>query len=151
MKKLYFLKVLISNYCRLVFLISAIAIFFLTPRHLMSGWFSIIVLLFILATALVVTCFVRNIKERILLTKHYKGSTVGLIATIFGLVALQTCGLSAPVCGASIGVGILAILIPGFSLNHLHQYSEIIIIIMLLVQIGALYFMNCFKKVWCKG
>ena len=117
MEKYYWEKVLKSNYCRLVFLISTVIIYLFTPKHVLYGWFSIIGVLFMLTSALVITCLVRDIKDRIILAKNTKSTGLAMFATVIGLVALQTCSISAPVCGASIGAGILAIIIPGFSLN----------------------------------
>jgi len=86
-----------------------------------------------------------NIKERIKLARTYKNSILSIIATAIGLSALQVCGVGAPVCTATIGAGILALIFPVTFVEFLSDYSILIISISILFQLIALYFMNCFK------
>lgn len=145
-KKSYLIKILNSNYCKIVFILSMIMIYFFLPRGIFKGILSIIGIIFILLSSMVLTCFVRNIKEKYLSAKLNATSSLGLLATIIGISSLQICGLGAPVCGASIVAGILALIAPGVSLHFLKNHEIIIIIISILIQILALYLMNCFKQ-----
>ncbi len=101
------------------------------------------------AFALTLTCLARNIKEKVVLAKTYKSSILGIIATALGLSVLQVCGVGAPVCGASIGAGIVSLFFPSFALNFFEKYSIYIIIGSIIIQIIALYYMRCFVKI-CK-
>jgi hypothetical protein len=97
--------------------------------------------------SLTISCIVRNIKEKIKLAKTYKSSIIGLISTIIGLSALQVCGIGAPICGATIGFGFLATIFPSLFLNMSNSFAIFLVIFSIILQIVALYFMNCFKKV----
>ena len=144
---LYFIETLKSNYCKIVYFLSIILIYFLTPKKVFYGWYMLIGIIFILISALVITCFIRNIKEKVILAKTQATSTLGLLSAVIGLAALQVCGVGAPICGASIGAGFLSLLLPGFSLNFFESYALHIIIISIVLQILALHMMNCFKRI----
>ncbi|MCD6477663.1 MAG: hypothetical protein J7K87_01545 [Candidatus Aenigmarchaeota archaeon] len=100
-----------------------------------------------IAMSLSLTCIIRNIKERVKLSKTYETSSISVIAAGIGLAALQVCGVGAPVCGASVGLGILSAIFPGVFVNVLEFYAIWIIVISIALQLIALYEMNCFVKV----
>ncbi len=135
--------VLESNYCKLVFIISLVITSFIVPKRVFHSYYTIIGILFILITAILMTCFIRGMKEKVNSAKANGASFIGILGIIFGFGALQACTIGAPVCGASIGGGILALLFPGFALGLLEKYSIWIIIISIFIQILALYFMRC--------
>ena len=143
---MYLLKVFKSGYCQLTFVLFLAAGYFLTPKLILNGWQFFLAALFIFLFALVLTCLVRNVKEKAILARKYKSSLIGIIAAALGLAALQACGFGAPVCGASIGVGIMSAVFPGVFVNFFSAYSVYIIIFSIIFQFLALYFMNCFKE-----
>lgn len=135
-----------SNYCKVVFLISAIIAYYLVPKDIWVSQYIFIVIPYILVFALTITCVVRTIKERVKSVLNIGGSAVGIIAGIIGMSAVQICGLSTPLCGASIGAGILAIIFPNIASYTLSRYSVIIIISTMTVQLTSLYYMKCFNR-----
>ncbi len=100
-----------------------------------------------LVAALTLTCFVRNVKERAVEAWRHGSSILGIIMIIFGFGALQVCTIGSPVCGATIGAGIFALIFPGMALEFIEKYSLVIILASIVIQVIALYFMNCFKVV----
>ncbi|MEM3370227.1 MAG: hypothetical protein QXW00_02105 [Candidatus Woesearchaeota archaeon] len=136
-------RVLKSHYCKFVFLISAIGLSLLLPRKVYYGYYWIIAILFIITTSSIITCFVRSVKEKVYSAKRNGASLLGIIATIFGFGALQACTVGAPVCGAYLSTGILALIVPGFAFNFFERYSLSIIAISIVVQLIALYHMGC--------
>lgn len=145
MKKIFLIGIFKSHYCKLVFLISALLISLLIPKKIFYGYYNILAILFILVTSLTATCFIRNIKERILSAKNSGASLIGIISIIFGIGALQVCTIGAPVCGASIGMGIAALLFPGIAFSFAEKYGIWLVSFSIIIQLIALYFMNCFK------
>ncbi|MGB9763385.1 MAG: hypothetical protein ACPLW7_05285 [Minisyncoccia bacterium] len=146
MTEWYLLKIFKSHYCKIVFVISLIGAYFLVPKTIFYGLYTILGILYMIIFAVTLTCIVRNIKEKVLLVKTYQSSIIGIIAAALGLAALQVCGIGAPVCGAAISAGILSVIFPNIFINFLNKYALIIIIISIGIQAIALYFMNCFKK-----
>ncbi len=142
---IHLFKIFKSNYCKLVFTISLIISYFLIPNKVFHGIHNITAILFMIVFSLTITCMTYNIKERIKLARTYKNSILSIIATAIGLSALQVCGVGAPVCTATIGAGILALIFPVTFVEFLSDYSILIISISILFQLIALYFMNCFK------
>ncbi len=135
-----------STTCKVVFLLTLLAIYLLMPREFFVGATLPIALLFLLLTAVVLTCIVRTIKERVILARNAGAGLLAIIAMAFGLAALQVCGVGAPVCGATIGVALLSLFLPGASMTLLHHSAWIILSASILLQVAALYFMNCFKE-----
>jgi hydrogenase-4 membrane subunit HyfE len=131
----------------MVFLLALAGISFIIPKKIFFGYYSVLGILFIIISAVLVTCFVRNVKEKVIVAKGQKASLLGLIFMIIGLVAMDACTIGAPICTASLASGIVAMFLPGVALGFFDQYSVYIISFSLLVQASALYFMNCFKKV----
>ncbi|MBN2884333.1 hypothetical protein JXE04_00155 [Patescibacteria group bacterium] len=146
-KESFLYKVFQSKYCWFTFLLSLIFISVIIPKKFFYGYYNIIGVLFIIVSSLLITCFIRNIKERVVLAKKQKTSLLGMIFLVIGLAAMSTCSVGAPICGASIAGGIVAILFPGFMFSFLSEYSLLIILFSFLIQIVALYYMNCFKRV----
>ena len=146
MKNIYLIGIFKSVYCQIVFVISLVGGYLLVPKSNLSNYVEALVYLFIILFALVVTCMVRNIKERVVLSRTYGSSIIGTIMAGLGLAALQVCGVGAPVCGATIGVGVLSAIFPSFFLSFLEQYNLEIFLFSVGFQFLALYFMNCFKQ-----
>lgn len=146
MKKYYLLEIFKSHYCQLVFLISLIGTYFLVPQKVFYGHYTWIGILFIITTALTITCLVRSIKERVLSAKAGGASLLGILSIIFGFGALQACTIGAPVCGATIGGGIVALIFPGFAFGLVEKYSVPIVLVSIFIQLLSLYLMKCFQK-----
>lgn len=143
---MYLFRIFQSSYCRAVFIISLVGSYFLIPPTVFNGFHYIIAITFMVTFSLSMMCIIRSIKDKILLAKTYKGSIVSLIASILGLSAIQVCGVGAPICGASIGLGLISILFPKFFVDFLTEYSVVIIVISIILQIASLYYMRCFSK-----
>lgn len=135
-----------SKYCIIIFILSAILGYILVPKKIFSGAWIIIGIIYIILFSLVITCIARTIKEKVVNAKNTGASLISIIASIFGIGALQVCGIGAPVCGATIGVGIMSIIFPHTTITFFEQHHVGIIIISLILQIVALYYMGCFKK-----
>ena len=146
MKKYYLLEIFKSHYCQFVFLISLVGIYFLVPKKVFYGYDTLIGIFFIVMTSLTITCLVRSIKEKVLSAKASGASLLGILSIIFGFGALQACTIGAPVCGATIGGGILALIFPGFAFSLMEKYSVPIVLISIFIQLLALYLMKCFQK-----
>lgn len=145
MKKIFLLRMFKSYYCIFVFLISLVGVYFLVPSKIFYGYYTWFGIAFILISALTLTCLVRIIKERVISAKSSGASFLGLLSIIFGFGALQACTIGAPICGATIGGGIISLIFPGFVFGFMEKYSIWIVIISIVIQIFAIYFMNCFK------
>jgi len=145
-KDLYLFKIFKSRYCCGTFLATLIIISILIPKKIFYGYYSILGGFFILLSSLLLTCFVRNIKEKVVLAKAQKMSFLGIIFLVIGLAAMGTCGVGAPVCGASVAGGVIALLFPGFAFAFFSDHSIVIILFSMFAQVIALYYMNCFKK-----
>lgn len=146
---MYLYHVMKSHYCQFVFLIIFIASGFLVPKSTFHGILLAVSLLFMITFAVTITCIVRNIKEKVKLAKSYRGSIIGIISTAVGLSALQVCGASAPVCAATIGMGVLSAIMPGFVIVFFVKYNTIILVLSIIAQLIALYTMRCFIKINC--
>ena len=144
---IYLFNVLRSSYCRTVFIISFILSYFLIPEKVFVGWYSVLAILFMITFSLVLTCFVRAIKERIIHRGKNKHSLFGLLAAIFGISAFQVCGIGAPVCSATMGAWLLSIFFPSFLISFLSEYGVLIILFSIFFQLTSLYFMKCYQKV----
>lgn len=145
MKTLNLIEIFKSNYCKLVFIFSLILVSSLIPKRIFYSYYTILGVAFIIITALTLTCFIRNIKEKALSARNNGASTISIITIILGFGTLQTCAIGSPFCGASIGAGFFAIFFPGTALNLMGEYSLWIIIISIIIQILSLHFMKCFK------
>lgn len=146
-KKLYIIEVFDSNLCKILFLISLILGYFLIPKDIFLGRNIFLGLIFLINFAAIISCIVRNIKERVLLAKTYNNSILGILASAIGLAALQVCGVNSAVCGAGFGFVILSAIFPNFIIGFLDRYAIALIILSILIQWISLYFMGCFKKI----
>ncbi len=102
-----------------------------------GSWQTLSSFLFVVLFAAVLTCLIRNIKEKIVLARTYTGSLVNVIAVALGLAALQICGAGAPVCGAALGAGFMSALFPSFLLNFLACFGIYILIGSILTHLSA--------------
>lgn len=143
---IFLINVLKSKYCKITFLISLIISYFLIPNKIFYKGYIILAIIFMFLFALTITCIIRTLKERIISAKKSGATILSIIGTILGIGALQTCTIGAPICGASVGLGIVSIFFPHTAHSLMHKYSIYIIYISIVFQIIALYFMNCFKK-----
>ena len=146
MKKPYLFTVMESHYCKTVFVLFFLLSYFLIPSTVFFGYYTAIALAFMVTFSLSMTCITRNIKEKIVLSKTYKTSTMGAIASALGLSALQVCGVGAPVCGASVGLGVLAAVFPEFFVAALSEYAVPLILLSIIMQLVSLRFMKCFSS-----
>jgi len=144
MSNFYLISILKSHYCKTVFVLSFLGSYFLIPATIFKGWHIILGVLFMLSFSFTTTCLTRNIKEKVKLARNYKNSLLGIFATVIGFSALQVCGIGAPVCGASIGAGILSFILPGFFMGFLIEYGVHLVVFSILIQLVALYKMKCF-------
>ena len=149
-KMIYLLNIFKSKYCLSVFALSFVLSYFLIPKTVFYGWYTAIAILFMISFSLVTTCIVRNVKEKVMLAKTYKSSIIGIVAVALGLGALQVCGVGAPVCGAAVGLGIFSSIFPTVFVNLMSRYSIHFIILSIVFQLVALYFMNCCKNLKLK-
>jgi len=144
---IYLTKFFKSDYCKVIFLASLILTYVFIPKKIFYSYYTIIGVAFIIIASLTITCFVKNIKEKVYAAKAQGASVVGIITILLGLVGLQACTIGAPVCGASIGAGVLALFFPLIAMELIKAHSFLVIYASLIIQIVALYFMGCFKKV----
>lgn len=147
MKNIFLFDLFRSRFCLVVFIAVFLASGLLVPETMTHGYHVLLAAAFMISFALTITCMARNIKERIALARTAKTSLLGIIAAVLGLSALQVCGVAAPVCGATLGAGVIASLFPGFFFHFLSDWSIPIILLSIVAQWVALYFMNCFKRV----
>lgn len=145
--KTFLRKTLASHYCQIVFVLALIAGYLLVPRTVFLDRYATgLVAVFLFSFALSLMCLVRVVKERIVQAKTYKSSLIGIVATAVGMTALQACGIGAPVCGASIGGGILGMIFPAFAVSFLRSYAPYILGFSIIMQLASLRFMNCFRR-----
>ncbi len=143
---MYLFQILKSHYCKITFLILLTISYFLLPINNISGWHYIPTIIFMFLFAATGTCIIRNIKERIALQHKAKSSILTLISTAIGLSALQVCGLGGPVCGASLGLGILTAILPNTAIKYLMEYHMIFIFFAIALQLLSLYLLKCFSN-----
>lgn len=143
MKKPFLLNMFKSHYCKLVLIFALIGSYFLIPEKVFYSYGYLLAGAFMTVFSLSAACIVRNVKEKIKLSHTYKTSAFSLVLSILGISAFQVCGIGAHFCAASVGFGIISIIFPGFLIDFLTGYSHSIIILSILFQIIALYFMNC--------
>ncbi len=141
----YLITILKSHYCKAVLLLALVASYFLIPEKVFYGFGYVLAITFMIAFSLSVTCIIRNIKEKILLAKTYKRSVLHIILIALGLSAFQVCGIGAPVCGATVGLGVLSVIFPGVFIDFLGDYHLLVIVVSILLQLVSLYYMGCFK------
>ena len=146
MDNIYLTKILKSHYCQVVFVLALVGSYFLIPSRVFSGVYLALAVLFMVVFSLIVTCFVRNIKEKVKSKRQHGVSVFGIIASAIGFSAFQVCGVGAPVCGASLGIVLISSILPSFFINFLMNYSDLVLASMILIQVAALAYMGCLKK-----
>jgi hypothetical protein len=147
MKNTIFSSFFSSKYCIAVFTVVFLLSWFLVPKTVLHGWYLILAVLFTVSLALTITCIVRNVKERIAQARTYGTSLIGLVAAALGWSALQVCGVGASLCGATIGLGVVSSIFPGFLLHFLSSWSVLIVVLSVVAQWISLYVMRCFRKI----
>lgn len=143
-KKRFIIAVFESKICFFVFLISLVIGYFLTPKNVFYGFYTFLGIFYIIFFALVMTCMIRVIKEKVLNLKKAGASFFSIILSIFGFSALNVCGIGAPVCTSGITIGFASIF-PSF----LKEYSIYFLILSIVLQILAIIYMGCLKKCLC--
>lgn len=139
-------KIFFSHYCKVIWLLSLFAAYLMIPHHLFSTMYFPLAILFMIGFATMMTCMIRNIKDKIVLARSYKSSIWGILASVFGLTALQLCGLGNVFCGGSIFLGVLSAIFPGAAVNLLSEYAVEIIVFSILMQIFSIWQMDCFRS-----
>ncbi len=143
----YIRKVWESHYCKIVFFISIIISYLLIPQAMFHNWYDILLsILFMILFSATITCVIRNIKERVSMAKTSTESLISVIAVAIGIASMQVCLASAPVCGAAVGFGLLAMVLPTFALKFLSEYGTVLLIFSIIIQGISLYYMDCFKE-----
>ncbi len=145
MKLPFIIENLQSKYCLGIFILMLGVGYLLIPKEVFAHTHVVVVIPFILLFAFSTACAARSIKERILLSEN-RGSLIGIISSIIGITTLQVCGISGPMCGASVGVGILSVLFPGAIITLLRENSIGILISTMILQVVSLYMMRCFVR-----
>lgn len=129
----------------IIFIISSISVYLLTPKEVFTTEFSFLAIIFIFTTSISITCIIRHIRETIKESLRLKSSILSTIAAIFGIITLQACGLSAPVCGATAGTAIVATFFPGIVMKVYQGWGNLFLLSAIFFQIIGLYFMKCYK------
>lgn len=145
MKKITLFYIFRSHYCKVCFFLGLILGYSLLPKEIFLYTHKFVAGIFLLLFALVITCLVRSIKERIVAARKYSASSLGLIASIIGLAAFHACGVGAPMCGAAIGVGFVGIFFPAVVSNFISLNYGIFIYLAIFMQLISLYFLKCLK------
>lgn len=143
---IYLVNIFKSKYCLAVFGLSLWLSYFLVPKTIFYQWDILLGILFIISFSLIITCLVRNVKEKVVIARAGKSSFFGILGAGLGLAVLQSCGLGAPVCGAALGWGVFSSIFPAVFIKTMSQYALIFISFSLVLQLTSLYFMNCFKN-----
>lgn len=145
MKSPFFWRVLRSTYCLLVFIAALGVGYVLIPPNAIHQGYDLTIGIFVVLFALTITCMVRTIKERIRNSSH-KGSVLGLISSVVGLTALQVCGIGGPMCGASVGMGVVSVFLPGYVIHTLRLYTHELLILSVMMQLASLHYMRCLYR-----
>ncbi|MBU0757776.1 MAG: hypothetical protein KKF44_06920 [Nanoarchaeota archaeon] len=143
-KNVFLVQTFRSRYCIMVFLIGMLLSYFLVPRMLFHTHL-LLALVFMAVFSTVLACSVRIAKERIINTRVAGTGLLSVIAMGIGFSALHVCGVGAPVCGATVGLGVMSLFLPTAASQVIEKYSIHIILISIIFQLVSLYFMNCFK------
>ena len=145
MKQVYFVNLMKSNYCRIIFLLGFLGAYFMLPEAVFHHTNRLLAIFYMLSFAVLLTCIVRSIKEKVNLAHRGGASWLGIIGAVLGISAFQVCGIGAPVCGMSVGLGVLSTIFPSFMVGFLMDYGMIIIYFSLFIQLLAIWFLGCFK------
>ena len=134
-----------STYCKIVFITSLIAGYLLTPKQVFKGITAILATILIILMAFTISCVFRDVKEKVSQSLKLKRSLITTIATALGLATLRVCGITNPMCGASMSTSIIAMMFPQLALKVYQGYGNYILIISIFLQLLGLYFMKCFE------
>ena len=145
-EKFYILEIFRSNYFKLVFILSLVISYFVIPKNIFYGFYTVLGIIFMITFSLVLTCLIKDIKDRIVLAKTYRHHLLGILATAVGLTALHACTIGAPVCASAILFSFIFALLPPIFLNLLTKYAPLIVVLSIIMQLIILYFLGCFKK-----
>ncbi len=137
-----------SKYCWLVFMASIVGGYFLIPQKILilNGWWYLIGSLYILTFAIIIACIARIIKERVVTVKNTGAGILAIVFAVLGIGIMQVCGVGAPICGATVGIGIFSLFFPSLSNSFLSEHGLFLIILSISIQLIALYYMKCFKS-----
>lgn len=147
MKRLHFFYILQSQYCKIVFIFSLILGYYITPKDVFKGNSQLLAYIFLITFSITTTCLVRQTKERLTSARQATTTTIGLIANILGISALQVCGMSASFCGTSLGMTLLLTILPHSTLLSFSRFSVPILSISILIQIYIIFKSGCFKLI----
>jgi hypothetical protein len=145
-KKYFIMNMLRSKYCLIVLLLGLAGGYYFVPKKIFNGIWFVVGIVYIIVFAFVVACMVRVVKERAVNMKNTGASLISVIATVIGIGAMQTCGIGAPICGATVGIGVFSLFFPNISTSFFNEYAMHIVVVSIAIQLLALYFMSCFKK-----
>lgn len=140
-------KILKSHYCKFVFIISFFGGYFLLPEAIFHNQNRLLAIVYLFVFASLITCVVKSIKERVKLAQKSKSSVIGAVAAILGFSAFHFCGVAAPMCGITVGSGIVALIFPQLMYNFFEQHGFVIIYLSIIIQIAALFHLKC---IWIK-
>ncbi|MBR9681724.1 MAG: hypothetical protein GOV00_02910 [Candidatus Altiarchaeota archaeon] len=135
-----------SKSCRVVFVLALILGYILTPKRIFHQLYTLLGIAFIINFALLVTCIFKNIHEKTKLATPYKGMTISTIATTLGFTSLQLCSVGASFCGASLGSGIIALMLPLSVMHFISEYAVQLIIFSIAVQTWAMVSLGCVES-----
>ena len=135
-----------SKYCIGAFILFFFLSYLIIPKTIFRGAYSLLGIAFMLLFSLIATCILRNVKEKILLAKTYKGSLIAVVGSILGIGSLHACAIGAPIC-AFPALGIVLSILPATLINLISEYAIYLIAVSLILQLFALHFMGCFRKV----
>jgi len=145
MKNIYLLNLLKCKSCKFVFVFGFFLAYYLLPEAIFHQTSRILALIYMLVFAMLLMCMTRTVKNRVQLARKSGVSMLGIIGAVIGISAFQVCGIGAPVCGMTVGMGVLSTIFPGFMINFLTDYGDVLIYFSLATQLLALYFLKCFK------
>lgn len=131
-------------FSRVLFVAALAAGFFLTPARVRTGPLMYLAAIFTLLFALTTLCVVKTITTRFRSARASGASTLGVAASVLGVSALQVCGMSAPFCGMTAGMGVVAMVFPGFLFHFLIDHGVVIVVVSIGLQLVALFATGCF-------
>ena len=138
-------QVLKSHICKLVFLASAAAAYFLIPERALNGDYGLLVITFVVTFAASITCTVRNIKDKFSSGIQAGSSLISIVASLIGLTAVQFCSMNAVMCGSTIGFSLIATILPHSAFHFFHFNAVPLLVISIVVQLISLWQIGCLK------
>lgn len=138
-------RLLKSPYCIGVFTLAFVATLLTLPKHIFTGWYFYLGIVFTTLFALSMTCIVHSLKEQVQIARANGAGMVSVLAAVVGFSAMQVCGVGAHLCGAALGGALLASILPASALHLMTEYAVAVIIGAIVMQIGVLYSMKCWK------